>query len=41
MRSRGGDGFLLLRADDIDVLSADLKRAKEFALSLCEVKAAK
>lgn len=34
VRLRHGDGFLLLRADDIDIFAADLQRAKETAKSL-------
>lgn len=36
VRGRRGDGFLLMRADDIDIFTADLRRAKDAALSLCD-----
>lgn len=34
IRLKHGDGFILLRAADVDIFIADVKRAKETALSL-------
>jgi hypothetical protein len=34
IRLKHGSGFILLRADDVDIFIADLRRAKEATLSL-------
>lgn len=34
VRMKHGDGFILMRPDDVDLFVADLNRAKEAALSL-------
>lgn len=36
IRMKRGDGFIMLRAGDVDQFIADLVRAKEAALSLAE-----
>lgn len=34
IRMKHGDGFIMLRVDDVDLFAADLQRAKESAQSL-------
>lgn len=34
IRLQHGDGFLLLRADDVEIFTADLQRARDAAVSL-------
>jgi hypothetical protein len=36
IKLKHGTGFLILRSSDVDAFTADLKRAKDLALSLTE-----